>query len=170
MSTTQSFTRPDVQGWGADLDVKNRPAYPKERTPPRFIHPHWREVEQQPQTVEILVSTERPTITPVFGTSTPPSGLSGQIRRVAFKYTENDLRHWMLLLFADRINMVEGLFQDLSRGYVPNIFAEMGMKAEYKYNKKGFYRKVAITAGVVGVTGFLIMRSLQKRQLKSQDI
>ena len=26
-----------IPGWGADLDPANRPAYPKERTPPRRV-------------------------------------------------------------------------------------------------------------------------------------
>ena len=25
-----------IEGWGADLDIENRPAYPMERTPPRL--------------------------------------------------------------------------------------------------------------------------------------
>lgn len=59
----------------------------------------------QLQKVEILRSNERPGLTPVFGTSTPPSGLSGMLRRAAFKFSENDLRHWLILLFADRVNV-----------------------------------------------------------------
>ena len=64
-----------INGWGADLDHKNRPAYPKERTPPRLEGIHWDQPEQQAQNVEILHSNERPGITPVFGTSVPPSFL-----------------------------------------------------------------------------------------------
>lgn len=142
---------PQIEGWGADLDHKNRPAYPKERTPPRLQGIHWDQPQQQPQTVEILHSNERPDITPIFGTTVPPSGFSGMIRRVAFKYSENDMRHWLLLLFADRINMLEGLGDDLMKGHVPNIFAEMGMKSELKYNRAGFVRKAAIATAVAGL-------------------
>jgi hypothetical protein len=45
----------------------------------------------------------------------PPSGLSGWIRRRAFRRSESDLRHWMLLLMADRVNVVEGLLDDARR-------------------------------------------------------
>src|SRR5690606_40257594 len=45
-------------------------------------------------------------------------------RRLAFRKSESNLLHWMLLLGADRLNMVEGLVQDLGRGRVPNIPAE----------------------------------------------
>lgn len=109
MSTDHS----NIPGWGADLDRARRPAVPMEHTPPPRLHgvPLERPA-QQPETVEILHSIERPNLTPVFGTSAPPSGLSGIIRRRAFRRSESDLRHWMLLLMADRVNVVEGLLQD----------------------------------------------------------
>src|SRR3954466_1219848 len=87
-----------IKGWGADLDRKNRPGVPMERTPPRFTPPPVDRLPQQEQTVEILTSTERPGITPIFGTKQPPKGLCDLQRRVAFRWAENDLRHWLLLL------------------------------------------------------------------------
>ena len=105
----------DIPGWGADLDPANRPAYPRERTPPRLDNVHWDQPEQQASDVLVLHSIERPGITPVFGTSVPPSGLSGAIRKRAFRRSENDLRHWLMLMFADRVNVVEGLLQDARR-------------------------------------------------------
>jgi hypothetical protein len=137
-----------IQGWGADLDHKNRPGYPKERTPPRLEGIHWDQPEQQQMHMEIFHSTERPGITPLFGTSVPPSGLSGTLRKFSFKYSENDIRHWLMLLFADRINMFEGILSDLLHGYIPNIFAEMGMRSEFKYNRNGAIRKIALVAAV----------------------
>jgi len=107
--------RPDIPGWGVDLDPADRPAYPKERMPPRLEGVHWDQPEQQRCDVEVFHSTERPGITPVFGTSVPPSGLSGMIRRRAFRRSENDVLHWMTLMLADRVNVVEGVFQDLRR-------------------------------------------------------
>lgn len=65
------------------------------------------------------------------------------LRRLAFHDSESDLRHWMVLLFADRVNMVEGLGADLMRGHVLNLFAEMGGKAEFQYNRPAAVRKVA---------------------------
>jgi len=147
-----------IQGWGADLDHKNRPAYPMERTPPRLENVHWDQPEAQPLKIKVYHSVERPGITPIFGTSTPPSGLSGKIRDVAYKLTENDIRHWMLLLLADRVNMVEGIGQDLMSGHIPNIFAEMGLRAELKHNPKGFALKVAVASVVIGAGYFLLKR------------
>lgn len=103
-----------IQGWGVDLDHANRPAVPMERNPPRLDVP-WDEPEQQPRDVEVLCSIERPGISPVFGTSLPPSGLSGAIRRQAFKRSENDVRHWFMLMTADRVNVVEGVLDDVRR-------------------------------------------------------
>lgn len=151
-----------IKGWGADLDPHNRPAYPMERTPPRLEGLHWHDIPDQPLNVEVLHSIERPGVTPVFGTSTPPSGLSGVIRRLAFRLSENNLGHWFLLMFADRINVVEGIGQDLMKGHVPNVFAEMGWKAELKHNRAGFTTKAAITAGAIGV-GYLLLRRRKSR-------
>jgi hypothetical protein len=147
-----------IKGWGVDLDHKNRPAYPKERTPPRLENVHWHHPENQPVTVEVFHSVERPGLTPVFGTSSPPSGLSGRMRAVAYKLSENDIRHWLLLLLADRVNVVEGLIQDLSRGRVPNIFAEMGIKAEFRHNRAGLVRKAVVASAVVGIGYYLLRR------------
>jgi hypothetical protein len=147
-----------IKGWGADLDPKNRPAYPMERTPPRLEGLHWHDVEDQPLKMKVYHSVERPGITPVFGTSTPPSGISGRIRDVAYGFSENDVRHWMLLLLADRINVAEGIGQDFMRGRIPNIFAEMGIKAELRYNRAGLIRKAAVASAVIGAGYFLLKR------------
>jgi hypothetical protein len=147
-----------IAGWGVDLDHANRPAYPKERMPARLEGVHWSQPEDQPVNIEVFHSTERPGITPVFGTSSPPSGLSGRIRELAYRLSENDIRHWLLLLFADRVNVVEGIGQDLAQGRVPNVFAEMGGRAEWKYNRSGLIRKAAVASAVVGVGYYLIKR------------
>lgn len=147
-----------IQGWGADLDRKNRPAVPMEHSPPRLEGAPIPAPSQQPERMEILVSPERPHITPLFGTSAPPKGISGMLRRLAYKMTENDIRHFMLLLLADRINVVEGLGEDLVKGRVPNVLGEMGIKAEWKHNPAGLVRKAAIATAVVGVGYYLLKR------------
>lgn len=150
--------RSHIQGWGADLDPANRPAVPMERTPPRLPNVHWQEPEQQHSHVKVYHSVERPGITPVYGTTVPPSGLSGRMRDLAFRYSENDMRHWLILLLADRVNVGEGLLQDLAHGHVPNIFREMGGPAEFRYNKAGFAKKAVGTAAVVGLA-YLYLRN-----------
>lgn len=152
-----------IQGWGADLDRKNRPAVPMEHSPPRLDGAPIAAPVQQPERIEVLVSPERPHITPLFGTSTPPKGLSGMLRRLAFKTTENDIRHFLLLLMADRINVVEGIGEDLLSGHVPNVFAEMGIKAEWEHNKAGLVRKVAIAGAASGLAYYLLKRRGEQR-------
>ena len=141
----------NILGWGADLDPKNRPAYPKERTPPRLDNVHWDVPERQPVNIKVHHSIERPDVTPVFGTSTPPAGWSGKIRDLAFTLSENDIRHWLLLMFADRVNVVEGIGQDLREGHVPNILGEMGIRAEIRHNPVGFAAKVLVVGGIIGL-------------------
>lgn len=155
-----------IKGWGADLAHENRPAYPMERKPARLDGVHGQRPEQQEETVEILRSIEYSAITPIFGTPQPPSGLSGSLRRVAFKYSESDLRHWLLLLAADRVNMVEGLGSDLMRGHIPNIFSEMGGKAEFKYNRDAAVKKLLVASAVVGLGALLLSRSRARRSVR----
>ncbi|MFK3740886.1 hypothetical protein [Massilia sp. TN1-12] len=147
-----------IPGWGSDLDHKNRPAIPMERTPPRFIHVPQGQPVQQAQTVEVFCSPERPGITPLFGTAQPPKWLSGAMRRVAYKLPENDVRHWLMLIAADRVNTVEGIVDDLRHGHVPNVLGEMGIRSELRYNPAGLVRKALITTIVVGGVMALLKR------------
>ncbi|NUZ05831.1 hypothetical protein HQN59_08645 [Schlegelella sp. ID0723] len=152
-----------IQGWGADLDHANRPAYPKERTPPRLEGVHWDQPSPQPRTVEVLKSVEHPVMTPVFGTTVPPKGLSGQMRRFAFRFSEGDMRHWLILLAADRVNMVEGLIDDFSRGTPPNVFKEVGGPAAIKHNPVGTARKALVFGALLGA-GYLMLTRDSRRE------
>jgi len=55
------------------------------------------------------------------------------------------------LVLADRVGAVEGIIDDLKNGHLPNIFAERGWGAEWKYNKKNFLLKMAAAAAVTAV-------------------
>jgi hypothetical protein len=118
-----------IPGWGADLPRENRPAVPMERTPPRLDVPWSDPPPQQPMTVEVLRSVERPEHSRTFGTRLPPKGLSGMMRRAAFRRSENDVRHWFMLIAADRVNVVEGLCQDLKRSPVKTAAVGVGIAA-----------------------------------------
>lgn len=145
----QYHSEPQIKGWAIDADPQNEPTYPmKHYTGDDHQRIGYERPEQQSITVEILHSNERPGVTAVFGTSTPPSGLSGRIRRFAFRYSENSYGHWLPLLLADRINVIEGLIDDIRKGYVPNIWAEKGIRADWKYDRMGLVRRVAVTAVV----------------------
>lgn len=150
--------RAQIQGWGADLDRANRPAVPMERTPPRLEGVHWDEPEQQHSHVKVYHSVERPGLTPVYGTSAPPSGMSGKLRDLAFKFSENDMRHWLILLLADRVNVGEGLVEDLAHGHVPNIFSEMGLGMAWRYDRAGLVKKVAVGSAVLALAYLYLRR------------
>jgi hypothetical protein len=139
-----------INGWGVDADPKNDPTYPmKNRDDGEHAGYSWERPPQQPITVEVLHSNERSDLTSVFGTSTPPSGLSGMIRRVAFKYSESSYGHWLPLMLADRVGVVEGVLADLGRGRVPNVFAERGWKAEWEHNRTSLIGRILLIATLV---------------------
>lgn len=149
----------DIPGWGVDADPENDPTYPmKHRTGADYERLNYERPPQQSLTVEVLHSNERPSITSVFGTSSPPQGVSGALRRYAFKHSESTYLHWVPLVLADRINVVEGIIDDIRHGQFPNILAEKGWNAEWKYNKTGLIKKLAITAAVTAGVIYLLRR------------
>ena len=152
-----------IPGWGVDADPENDPTYPyRDRSRDDGPAMNWERPPQQRAEVEILRSNEHERLPAVFGTSTPPSGLSGVLRRRAFRYSESHWGHWLMLMGADRINVVEGLLQDLGRGKIPNIPAEMGVRSEWRHNKRGLATKVAVLAGV-STAAYLLLRRNRAR-------
>lgn len=152
-----------IKGWGIDADSKNEPTYPmKNYTGDDHQRLNWERPPLQEQKEEILMSVEHPRMTAVFGTPNPPSGLSGKIRRLAFKQTESEYGHWLPLLIADRVNVVEGIIADIKKGKFPNLFSEKGIKADWKYNKKGLITKVLVYTAI-GTAFFLSFNRSKKR-------
>jgi hypothetical protein len=155
-----------IKGWGYDADPENEPTYPmKNYTGDDHKRLKYRRSEQQPINDEILHSNERPSVTAVFGTSVPPSGFSGVLRRHAFKYSESNWAHWLSLLLADRVNVFEGIADDLKRGHIPNIFAERGWKSDWKHNRTGLVTRVAINLAVTAaITVFVFRKRIFKKE------
>ena len=134
-----------IKGWGVDADPKNDPTYPmKHRTDGEHAGYSWERPPRQPPTVEVLHSIERSDLTSAFGTSTPPSGASGALRRFAFQYSESSYGHWLPLMLADRVGAAEGVLNDLKNGRVPNILAERGWKAEWEHDRTGLARRILV--------------------------
>lgn len=147
-----------VPGWGVDADPQNDPTYPMRdfaRDDSRGMN--WTRPPQQRARVEVLTSIEYNARPAVVGTSTPPRGVSGVIRRQAFRYSESQWAHWLMLMAADRVNVVEGVVDDLARGRVPNVPAEMGARAELAHNGSGLAAKLALTGAAIGL-GILVSR------------
>ena len=147
-----------IPGWGYDADPDNDPTYPiKNWNGADHQRFNYEKAQQQPIDVEVLHSTERPGLTRVFGTTLPPSGASGVLRRIAFKYSESDMRHWVLLMMADRVQMVGGMVEDMRKG---ELFACMNakMKAEWKYNRKNLIIKAVVSGLAVGLLGAFFLK------------
>ena len=145
-----------IPGWGSDLDPARRPGVPRDASPdigPETLYPP---IARQVPRATIHKSTEHGKLTPVFGTSCPPSGLSGRMRDFAYHYSEGRMMRWLTLMAADRVNMVEDILHDLSHGRVPNIPKEMGIRAELRYNPVGFARKVAIAGAGIALLALVL--------------
>ena len=155
-----------IKGWGIDADPENEPNYPiKKYNGDDHNRLNWERPPLQPETVEILKSVEHPRMPAVFGTRNPPSGLSGAVRRMAFKYDESEYGHWLNLLLADRINVAEGFIDDILHGHFPNIFSERGMKADWKHNRKELVTKVVVATAVI--TAICLLSSNRKKRKKA---
>lgn len=147
-----------VKGWAVDADPENDPAYPMKHRKTDVDHAgySWQRPPQQPIDVETLHSNERPNVSSVFGTSTPPAGLSGVLRRFAFRYSESSYGHWLPLMLADRVGMVEGVVEDVAHGHFPNVFAERGWKAEWEHNRASLLGRIFVGVLLIGSAAYLI--------------
>jgi len=147
----------NIPGWGMDADPENDPTYPmKQANGADHERLNYEKAPQQPLDIEILHSVERPGVTRVFGTSSPPSGLSGAIRRYAYKLSEAKAARWMTLILADRVDAIQGKVDDLKHGIVPNPWIERGWRAEWKHNRQAFVKKAA-TTGLLITVGILLL-------------
>jgi hypothetical protein len=158
-----------IKGWGIDADPLNDPTYPiKKRTNEEQLGNTWKRPTLQEQTVELLISNERNNVPAIFSTTEPPKGFSGVLRRKAFKYSESDLRHWLSLMFADKIGVLEGKIDDIRHGHIPNPIAELGLGAEWKYNRKEFVKKSLVKTAVVGAAVGLVLLSRKSKNSKKK--
>jgi hypothetical protein len=123
-----------IPGWGVDLDPTNRPSVPKLKFQEDLTGAHWEFPEQQPETYPRERSPEHGRLTPVFGTAQPPSGASGAVRRYAYRYSEGRAAHWLLLMFADRVDAWEHHLKSFLTLRPDNPITETGVKAEFTHH------------------------------------
>ena len=144
-----------IAGWGSDLDPAVRPGVPMDKAPDIGIETLYPDFEQQVPRHRVHKSTEHGKLTPVFGNVCPPRGLSGKIRDFAYNFSEGRLSHWILLMAADRVDVVEEIFVDLAHSRIPNIPKEMGLKSELKYNREAFVNKLAVVG--IGCVALMVL-------------
>jgi hypothetical protein len=124
--------RERIPGWGVDLDPANRPSVPQERFDPNLNGAHWEFPERQPEIWPRERSIEHQFLTPVFGTSCPPRGISGMLRRYSYrKYSEGRVAHWLLLMAADRVDTLENTLRSFATLHPDNPLSETGIRSEF---------------------------------------
>ena len=126
--------RARIPGWGADLDPADRPSVPRERFDPTVTGAHWEIPEQQQETWPRERSVEHQRLTPVFGTSTAMKGLSGLMRKYAYRrFSEARAAHWLLLIAADRVDAMESHLQSLLSLRPDNPVSQSGVLSEFAH-------------------------------------
>lgn len=130
MKESAEALRARIPGWGADLDPADRPSYPREQ-PGIETGARWDFPERQPEKWPRERSVEHAFLPPVFGTSTPPAGVSGAIRKYAYKYSEGRAAHWLLLVAADRVDAFEHHLRSFATLRPDNPITETGVLSEF---------------------------------------
>jgi hypothetical protein len=108
--------RKQTNGGAPDLDPRNRPGVPME-VPPEPRPGARTPIEPQHSDVKFYKGADRKQMPPVYGTAQPPAGLSGLLRKLAYRYPDSQARRWMVLMLADRVDAVEhGMRRSLQGG------------------------------------------------------
>jgi hypothetical protein len=105
---TQNISENQYEGIAdaTDQSPLDRPGVPQEVEPQPLANAHWLVPDQQRSDRPPLVGKGRP-LTPVYSTAIPPRGLSGAVRRMAYRVPDYRPSRWALLVLADRIDVLE---------------------------------------------------------------
>ncbi|MDQ1513368.1 MAG: hypothetical protein QOC59_1210 [Microbacteriaceae bacterium] len=170
--------RARIPGWGADLDPKDRPSVPREKFDLEATGAHWTFPERQPEKTPRERSIEHGILPPVFGTVAPLHGVSGAVRRYAYRYSEARAAHWLILILGDRVDAVGSHLRSFLTLRPDNPVTETGVLSEARRHgiasRTGERRAdrshtwidpliVAGTWLVVGAVGLSVLRSLTRR-------
>ena len=131
LATSSDELRARIPGWGVDLDPKNRPSVPREQLDPNQSGAHWDFPERQPEKRPRERSIEHEFLTPVFGTSCPPKGASGMMRKHAYSFSEGRAARWLILLAADRVDALESHVASFLSLHPDNPVTETGVLSEF---------------------------------------
>lgn len=127
--------RARIPGWGVDLDPADRPSVPRERLDSETNGAHWTVPDQQPELHPRERSIEHGMLPPVFGTAQPLHGASGAIRRASYaRYSEGRAAHWLLLVLADRVDVVGSVGRSMLTRRPDNPLLGTGLRTELTHN------------------------------------
>ena len=126
--------RARIPGWGVDLDPKDRPSVPREQFDPDLSGAHWDFPERQTERWPRERSIEHKFLTPVFGTSCAPKGMSGKMRKYAYGFGEGRSAHWLILLAADRVDALESHLRSFLTLRPDNPVTETGVLSEFSHH------------------------------------
>lgn len=125
--------RARIPGWGADLDAAQRPSWPMETAEPQPTGAHWEFPERQPVNGSRERSIEHETLPPVFGTAQPLHGVSGSIRRLAYRrFGEGKNTRWLLLVLGDRVEVVGAHLRSFATLRPDNPVTQTGVLGELR--------------------------------------
>ncbi len=135
LAESSDALRARIPGWGMDLDPKDRPSVPRERFDPGLSGAHWDFPERQQEQWPRERSIEHKFLTPVFGTSCPPKGVSGIMRKFAYKrFSEGRAAHWLILIVADRVDSVGSHLRSFVTSRPDNPITQTGVLSEFSHH------------------------------------
>ena len=135
LAETVDELRARIPGWGVDLDPADRPGVPRERFDPGASGAHWSFPDRQEEKRPRERSIEHKFLTPVFGTSCPPKGASGVVRKLAYRrFSEARAAHWLLLIAADRIDAWESHLRSFASLRPDNPITQAGVRSEFTHH------------------------------------
>ncbi len=135
LAETSDQLRARIPGWGADLDPKDRPSVPRLQFHEDRTGAHWDFPERQPEKWPRERSIEHEMLPLVFGTSCPPKGLSGVLRKYAYRrHSEAKAAHWLILIAADRVDAWESHLRSFLTLHPDNPITQTGVRAELTHH------------------------------------
>lgn len=102
---TMDFESP--QDRPIDASPGKRPGVPIRAEPSPAAGAHWAQAEPRPSNDDHSDHEVVCLATRVTGTAQPLRGLSGMLRQRAYRIPDHRAKHWALLMFADRLDVVE---------------------------------------------------------------
>lgn len=87
-----------------DLAPERRPGVPRERPPQPWPNSRFPPARMQAPSSVPMHGRPDKEMPPVYGTAVPLRGVSGAIRRAAYRHPDHVATHWLLMLLGDRVD------------------------------------------------------------------